>query len=69
MSPVPSLSLESVAVLFQNPVLGSCRNADTLKRLQDTEKKLKEKREAEYINLDLSNEEREKGNQVRADLH
>lgn len=48
--------------------MGTCycdrRNADTLKRLNDTEKKLKEKKEQEYVNLDLSNEEREKGNQV-----
>lgn len=41
-----------------------CRNADTLKRLNDTQKKWKEKKEQEYVNLDLSNEEREKGNQV-----
>ena len=45
----------------------SCdRTADTLAKLNDAEKKLKEQREAEYINLDISNEEREKGNQVCA---
>ena len=42
-----------------------CRNADTLKRLQDTEKLQKEQTEAAYVNLDISNEEKEKGNQVR----
>jgi len=48
----------------------SCRNADTLKRLQDTEKLLKERTEEAYVNLDLSNEEKEKGNQVKTDdLH
>lgn len=41
-----------------------CRNADTLKKLQETEKLLKERTEAAYVNLDISNEEREKGNQV-----
>lgn len=41
-----------------------CRNADTLKRLQDTERLQKEQTEAAYINLDVSNEEKEKGNQV-----
>ena len=40
------------------------RNADTLKRLQDTEKLQKEQSEAAYVNLDVSNEEKEKGNQV-----
>ena len=42
----------------------ACRNADTLKRLQDTEKQLKDQTEAAYVNLDVSNEEKEKGNQV-----
>lgn len=41
-----------------------CRNADTLKRLQDTEKLQKEQAEAAYVDLDISNEEKEKGNQV-----
>lgn len=41
-----------------------CRNADTLKKLQETEKLLKDRTEAAYVNLDVSNEEREKGNQV-----
>lgn len=35
-----------------------------MKRLNDTEKKLKERKEKDYINLDVSNEEREKGNEV-----
>ena len=41
-----------------------CRNPDTLKRLQETEKQLKEQTESAYVNLDISNEEKEKGNQV-----
>ena len=41
-----------------------CRNADTLKLLNDTEKKLKEQKEQAYVNLDLAAEEREKGNKV-----
>lgn len=45
-------------------VVYPCRNADTLKRLQDTEKLQKEQTEAAYVNLDISNEEKEKGNQV-----
>lgn len=42
-----------------------CRNADTLKRLQEAEKKLKEQQIKAYIDLDLSNKEREAGNQVK----
>jgi len=38
-----------------------------LKRLQDTEKLLKDRTEEAYVNLDLSNEEKEKGNQVNTD--
>ena len=38
------------------------RNADTLKRLNDAEKELKDRKEEEYINLDLCNEEKDKGN-------
>ena len=41
-----------------------CRNADTLKRLQEAEKKLKGDQVKAYIDLDLSNKEREAGNQV-----
>lgn len=41
-----------------------CRNPETLKRLQETEKQLKEQTEAAYVDLDISNEEKEKGNQV-----
>ncbi|KAK9903222.1 hypothetical protein WJX75_000014 [Coccomyxa subellipsoidea] len=40
------------------------RNADTLKRLQEAEKKLKEQQIKAYIDLDLSNKEREAGNQA-----
>lgn len=42
------------------------RNADTLKRLHEAEKKLKEQQTQAYINIDLSNKERELGNQVDA---
>eukprot|EP00884_Botryococcus_braunii_P003465 jgi/Botrbrau1/13119/Bobra.0187s0076.1 len=52
------------AIAIYQKALTEHRNADTLKRLNETEKKLKEKREREYINLDISNEEREKGNQA-----
>ena len=45
-------------------IVTACRNADTLKRLQDTEKLQKEQTESAYVNLDISNEEKEKGNQV-----
>lgn len=45
-----------------------CRNADTLKRLQETEKKLKEQQTKAYISMDISNEEREKGNKVSAHI-
>ena len=41
-----------------------CRNADTLKRLNDLERRIKDQKEQAYINLDKSNEGREKGNQV-----
>jgi hypothetical protein len=38
------------------------RNADTLKRLQETEKALKERQQAEYVDMDKCAEEKEKGN-------
>ena len=41
------------------------RNADTLKLLHETEKKLKQQTEQAYVNMDLSTQEREKGNKVR----
>ena len=53
-----------MGVLGADLVLYMRRNADTLKRLQDTEKLLKERTEEAYVNLDVSNEEKEKGNQV-----
>ena len=45
---------------------GGCtrRNADTLKLLNDTEKKLKQQQTEAYINLDKAAEEREAGNKV-----
>jgi hypothetical protein len=39
-----------------------CRNADTLKRLQETEKAVREAAQAAYIDLDISSQEKEKGN-------
>ena len=38
------------------------RNADTLQRLNDAERKLKKQKEDSYINMDLCNEEKDKGN-------
>jgi stress-induced-phosphoprotein 1 len=40
----------------------TCRNADTLKRLQETEKAVREAAQAAYIDLDISSQEKEKGN-------
>lgn len=56
--------LEEAVTVF-NKSLTEHRNPDTLKKLNDTEKQLKDKREKDYINMDLCAEEREKGNQVR----
>ena len=44
------------------------RNADTLKRLNDTERKLKDQKEHAYIDLEQCEKERESGNQVSLDL-
>jgi len=46
--------------------VGFCgdRNADTLKKLNEAEKKLKEQQVKAYINLELSDQEKELGNQV-----
>lgn len=52
------------AIEVYNRSLTEHRNADTLKRLQDTEKALKEKQEQEYVNLELSAEEKDKGNEA-----
>eukprot|EP00887_Chlorella_sp_A99_P005251 scaffold1.g5251.t1 len=52
------------AIAVYNKSLTEHRNADTLKRLNDAERALKERRETEYISLDLSNEEKEKGNEA-----
>jgi stress-induced-phosphoprotein 1 len=38
------------------------RNADTLKRLNEVEKELKDTKEEEYISLDICTEEKDKGN-------
>ena len=45
------------------------RNADTLKRLQEAEKKLKEAQTKAYISMDISNQEREQGNKVTPLYH
>ncbi len=45
------------------------RNADTLKRLQEAEKKLKEAQTKAYISMDISNQEREQGNKVTPTYH
>ena len=50
------------AVDVYNRSLTEHRNADTLKRLQETEKALKDLKENEYVDMDKCNEEKEKGN-------
>ena len=50
------------AVVMYNRSLTEHRNAETLKRLNETEKALKEANEAAYVDLDLCSEEKEKGN-------
>ena len=42
-----------------------CRNADTLKKLQQTQKQLKEQQQSAYVDLGKSEEERKLGNEVR----
>lgn len=44
-----------------NKSLTEHRNADTLNKLREAEKVLKERREQEYINMDVANEEKDKG--------
>eukprot|EP00891_Asterochloris_glomerata_P001859 jgi/Astpho2/1859/Aster-00384 len=55
------------AIEVYHKALTEHRNPDTLKRLNETERKMKEKKLQDYINMDLSNEEREKGNQAFKD--
>lgn len=55
--------LEEAVQVYQKS-LTEHRNADTLKRLQETEKALKDAQQAAYINLELCAEEKEKGNQA-----
>jgi len=50
------------AISVYNRSLTEHRNADTLKRLQDTEKALKDKKEEDYVDLELCGEAKEKGN-------
>ncbi|KAF5831022.1 hypothetical protein DUNSADRAFT_13691 [Dunaliella salina] len=52
------------AVQVFNKSLTEHRNADTLKKLNDTEKIIKERKEQAYINMDLCNQERDKGNEA-----
>lgn len=53
--------LEQAAAVF-NKSLMEHRNPDTLKRLQEAEKALKDKKENEYVDLELSGRAREEGN-------
>lgn len=50
------------AITVYNRALTEHRNPDTLKRLQDAEKALKNKNEEEYIDVEKSSEEKDKGN-------
>lgn len=50
------------AIQVYNKSLTEHRNADTLKRLNDTERALKEMKEKAYINMELSAEEKDMGN-------
>lgn len=50
------------AVAVYNKSLMEHRTADTLKRLNETEKKLKEQREAAYVDMDKATEEKDAGN-------
>lgn len=50
------------AIKVYNKSLTEHRNADTLKRLNDTEKELKTKKEEAYVDMAKCNEEKEKGN-------
>eukprot|EP00210_Caulerpa_lentillifera_P000134 g129.t1 len=52
------------AIEIFNRSLTEHRNAETLKALQDTEKILKERKEQDYINLELSVQEKEAGNEA-----
>lgn len=52
------------AINTYNRSLTEHRNADTLKRLQEAEKAVKEKREADYVDLEKSVEEKEAGNKA-----
>uniref|UniRef100_A0A061R1E4 Stress-induced-phosphoprotein 1 n=1 Tax=Tetraselmis sp. GSL018 TaxID=582737 RepID=A0A061R1E4_9CHLO len=53
--------MEAAIEIYKEALLEH-RNPDTLSRLNETEKALKKKKEEEYIDLDLANEEKEKGN-------
>lgn len=51
------------AITMYNKSLTEHRTADTLTKLHETEKQLKLKKEQDYVNLDLCNQEKEKGNE------
>lgn len=59
--------LEDAIQVF-NKSLTEHRNADTLAKLNAAEKALKDKREAEYINMDKSNEEKVRMSNTRASV-
>lgn len=58
--------LEDAICAYQD-ALTEHRNADTLKRLNDTEKEIKTRAEQAYLNPEIAEEERQKGNQCFKD--
>eukprot|EP01023_Acetabularia_acetabulum_P000337 TRINITY_DN10134_c0_g1_i1.p1 TRINITY_DN10134_c0_g1~~TRINITY_DN10134_c0_g1_i1.p1 ORF type:complete len:617 (+),score=132.73 TRINITY_DN10134_c0_g1_i1:86-1852(+) len=56
------------AVTIYKKSLTEHRNPDTLKRLQDTEKFLKTKIEQDYVNIEMAEEENQKGNGLFKDM-
>lgn len=59
--------LEEAITVF-NKSLTEHRNPDTLKKLNDAEKALRDKKELEYIDMDKSNEAKELGGQAFKDM-
>jgi len=55
--------LEAAISIYKDALLEH-RNAETLARLNETERALKKKQEDEYINMDLCNEQKEEGNKM-----
>ena len=64
---VQQVKLEEAIVVF-NKSLTEHRNPDTLKKLNDAEKALRDRKELEYIDMDLSNQEKELGGQAFKDM-